>query len=210
MDRNELKRLKSYEEAIDLLKSTPEDADYFDAVDRMRSMTHPADPEQYSEIMALLVSVPHQIEWEKMKQRAMDRIDILRDAYDGKTPEDYEKLRLETIRALSKGKLLDSIDTVSKVGEEICCAVASIVEKQNIRNVTRAAYNLDVLNRMLKDGVSLTKVMKYLEVNVMDAYRAAEKLGMPFQLSEEEEKMVEEAEKKERNRHFSFGGERNN
>ena len=210
MDRNELKRLKSYEEAIDLLKSVPEDMDYFDAVDRLRSMAHPADPEQYSEIMALLVSVPHQIEWEKMKQRAMDRIDILRDAYDGKNPEDYEKLRLDTIRALSKENLLDSIDTISRVGEEICCAVESIVEKRNIRKVTRAAYNLDVLNRMLKDGVSLTKVMKYLEVDVLDACGAAERLGIPFQLSEEEEKMVEEAEKKNRNRQFPFGGERNN
>ena len=157
-----------------------------------------------------MVSVPHQIEWEKMKQRAMDRIDILRDAYDGKNPEDYEKLRLDTIRALSKENLLDSIDTISRVGEGICGAVDSIVEKQNIRKVTRAAYNLDVLNRMLKDSVSLTKVVQYLEVDVLDAYRTAEKLGMPFQLSEEEKKMVKEKEKEERNRHFPFGGERNN
>lgn len=206
MDGNEFKRLKSYEEAIDLLKSTPEDTDYFDAVDRMRAMAHPVDPEQYSEIMALLVSVPHQIEWEKMKQRAMDKIDILRDAYDGKTPEDYEKLRLDTIRGVLKENLLDSIDLISRIGEEICSAVDSIVEKQNIRKVIKAAYNLDVLNRMLKDGVSLSKVVKYLEVDVLDAYKAAEKLGMPFQLSEEEEKMVKEAgEEEQKKRRFPFG-----
>ena len=45
MDVNELERLKSYEEAIDLLKSVPEDMDYFDTVDRLRSMVHPTDAE---------------------------------------------------------------------------------------------------------------------------------------------------------------------
>ncbi|MCD8119123.1 MAG: hypothetical protein LUE29_06555 [Lachnospiraceae bacterium] len=127
----------------------------------------------------------------------------------GKTLEDYEKMREEAIEKIKNTQdMLGKLRIVQKTGEELYEAAGMLAKLKRFELAVITYKDLDAAILMIKDGLSLTQIVRYLHTELLDTWRLLNEIGCPPKLSEEEKEQVgieEEAERARNRFQIKFG-----